>query len=880
MPTDLVNIREIYIMLYKSTLFIIGVLLFISLKCNAQYDKVWAFGDSAGVDFSSNPPVPIKTGISTTEGCATICDDNGQLLFYTDGTYVWNKNHQVMPNGSDLVSLSLGKTRTYSTAQAAIIVPLPGSNKMYYVFSLTHCGLTDVNASELYYSLVDMTLDKGNGDVVAAAKGILLDKGLQERMVAVSDDNCNIWLLNTSFGMDELKARNIGIDGLDTVPVISKKSAGIGYGGLRLVGMDISPDRSKLAITQGNLALYDFDVHSGRISNERVLDDRNAGYYSVAFSPDNTKLYANNMGKIILRDDTSFVFQFDVSTGNASAIGQSSVGLETIQGADTMRFGGALKRAPDGKIYLITGANRSLGVINRPNLPGLNCDIKIAGLSLLPGTNTFLGLPTPLVISRNNHYSSRTDTVFCADSFLITAGNPSGTEHIWEDGNTGESRQVYHSGTYWVRYKLWNQKCEVHVDTFHVNIHNIPKYYTTTIFTGKCQADTFTMIANNLNQTHYLWEDGVTTGKTRKISKSGIYWVSYLDDSACVHYVDTFIVTYPEKDYEVSFNADTLICENEIIQFENTSDSHFNSFTWLFGNGDTSLSENPSYSYTKEGNYLVQLVGKIDGICPDTAYKTIVVDAPLQVSFTVMADSICIGNNINFHHQLSGNTISNLHWNFGNNITQSSTDNIVPHAFDRAGTIPVTLSARFRACPSDSFTKTVYIFDLPVINLGSDNGLCINAAPLYLKNLAPAAVGSYHYLWNTGDTTPGIQVKHPGTYSLTLSSGPLGCSSTESVTITKDCYIDIPNAFTPNGDGLNDYFFPRQLLSRNITAFKMQVFNRWGQAVFETYSWAGRGWDGRLNGRLQPEGVYIYVIELTIDGSKNERYQGNVMLMR
>src|SRR5690606_24262700 len=91
-------------------------------------------------------------------------------------------------------------------------------------------------------------------------------------------------------------------------------------------------------------------------------------------------------------------------------------------------------------------------------------------------------------------------------------------------------------------------------------------------------------------------------------------------------------------------------------------------------------------------------------------------------------------------------------------------------------------------------------------------------------------------------------------------------------------YVDIPNAFTPDGDGHNDYFFPRALLSENLSRFKMQVFNRWGQVVFETNRPNGRGWDGRLNGEVQPMGVYLYRIEADFSNGRQEQYSGNVTL--
>ncbi len=112
-----------------------------------------------------------------------------------------------------------------------------------------------------------------------------------------------------------------------------------------------------------------------------------------------------------------------------------------------------------------------------------------------------------------------------------------------------------------------------------------------------------------------------------------------------------------------------------------------------------------------------------------------------------------------------------------------------------------------------------------------------------------------------------------------LSSMALGCSTTESIEVKKDCFVDIPNVFTPNGDGVNDYFFPRKLLSEGVKSFSMQVFSRWGEKVFETDRVDGRGWDGKGAGREQPAGVYVYIVELVFDGGRREQYEGNVTLI-
>src|SRR5688572_15417510 len=99
--------------------------------------NIWYFGDRAGVDFNSGSPKALTNGmLITAEGCATICDVNGKLLFYTDGISVWNRKHKKMPNGFDLKG-------DPSSTQSGIIVPYPNDTTKYYVFTVDFEGHED-----------------------------------------------------------------------------------------------------------------------------------------------------------------------------------------------------------------------------------------------------------------------------------------------------------------------------------------------------------------------------------------------------------------------------------------------------------------------------------------------------------------------------------------------------------------------------------------------------------------------------------------------------------------------------------------------------------------------------------------------------------------
>ena len=146
--------------------------------------NIWYFGENAGLDFNSGNPVALTNGqLNTIEGCATISNSVGQLLFYTDGITIYNSNHQVMLNGAGLY----GDT---SSTQSATIVKKPGSATLYYVFTIDE----EVNPNGFCYSIVDMSLDGGNG-AVTSTKNILVYTPTCEKLAVVKHaNNTDFWI--------------------------------------------------------------------------------------------------------------------------------------------------------------------------------------------------------------------------------------------------------------------------------------------------------------------------------------------------------------------------------------------------------------------------------------------------------------------------------------------------------------------------------------------------------------------------------------------------------------------------------------------------------------------------------------------------------------
>lgn len=344
----------------------------------------------------------------------------------------------------------------------------------------------------------------------------------------------------------------------------------------------------------------------------------------------------------------------------------------------------------------------------------------------------------------------------------------------------------------------------------------------------------------------------------------------------CADSIQKPISTSHPLDATFTVSADT-ICLGTAVQFTGTSTVFLKPATcsWNFGDGNTSANCNPSHTFTTPGVYNVQLVIADSISCRDTAYRVITVDSVPALDIELDRHALCIGDQVNVKARYTRQGLVALNWDFGD---QSGTHNIAAtaHSYDRQGVYYISAGVVYRVCPEVIKQDSVVVHTPPDVYIGPDTTLCLQGSPLFLGNQTGAAG---QYLWSTGDTTRILKVTHDGTYSLTVRN-EFDCTGTDEMIVRKDCYTDVPNSFTPNGDGVNDYFYPRQLLAQGVSSFTMNVFNRWGQSVFQTAVADGRGWDGKFNDKEQPAGVYIYQIKVIFKNGRSEHYDGNVTLLR
>jgi hypothetical protein len=358
------------ITMIKNILFIGIQLFFLSASAQHRADN-WLFGINAGIDFSSGTPVIRYDGATnTTEGISTISDSSGNLLFYSDGITVWNRLHQVMPNGNGL----LGGI----SSQGALIVPDPASSQQYYLFSLDAVS----GSNGFRYSIIDMSQDSGRGDVVQ--HDVLIRNGLTEKLTAVSNaQNDGYWISVHEFGTDSFYTYSLIPPGFDTIPVIS--ATGIRYDLAQMQNaygqMKFSPCGNRIASAAGYLDtvdVLDFDNSTGIISNS-ISIPMPGHVFGIEFSPDGNKIYVS-------ADAPATLYQVDLTSGIADTIIASRLAL----GISTDTYG--LQLAPDGKIYVVKSFSPHLGAITDPDIAGPSChyvdaafSVDSAGLGHSPG---------------------------------------------------------------------------------------------------------------------------------------------------------------------------------------------------------------------------------------------------------------------------------------------------------------------------------------------------------------------------------------------------------------------------------------------------------------------------------------------------------------
>jgi gliding motility-associated-like protein len=561
--------------------------------------NIWYFGNRVGLDFNQSPPLALNNGTANSrEGSAVMSDNNGKLLFYTNGIIVQNRKHETMPNGSGL----LGEL---SSTNNAVIVPMPGNDSMYYLFTI---GSAFQEEPVFSYNVIDMKGDGGFGSVVTR-NVIVLDTVLEKIAAIRHCNNRDMWIVIHKWNSDRFYTYLLTAAGLNPVPVISNTGLVISGQMNNSIGtLKFSSKGNKLAACHAfdndAVQIMDFDNSTGVLSNSVVINPNATphlpnfiGVYGAEFSPDGKLLYvsANNSNT-----DPSTLYQFDITSNNAATI----LASKQIIAQTTPWFAGGLQMGPDQKIYMAMWNDSSLSVIENPNTYGPGCNFVFNKIFLGPSGSFPIqfGLPTFMQsyfdTASGPYDFSRTGT--CIDrnvSFVIN--RLSGIDSVkWNFGDMGQSQALQPSHTYAapgfydVQLIVYKVDCSGLNDTITRKIWIADSGSFLGADTSSCNVLSLQIGVEEIFGVNYLWNTGYNGSKITTTG-FGQYWLE-MEQNGCK--VRDTIEVKPRPKPVVSLGKDTSICKYKPVVLS-TELSNYNSYLWSTGETTPTIQVNQVGTY-------------------------------------------------------------------------------------------------------------------------------------------------------------------------------------------------------------------------------------------------------------------------------------------
>ncbi|MDB5255920.1 MAG: hypothetical protein JWM14_615 [Chitinophagaceae bacterium] len=511
-----------------------------SASCNlGNESKIWYFGQWAGLDFSGDTAVPIYYPFTTDilnrfsdEACISMSDASGNHIFYSTPNFVFNKNRTQMPNGSGLLG--------HASATQMAAVADPGNINLYYLFTLDAFG----GANGLRYSVIDMSLDGGLGDVVAISKNTLLLTPVTEKISTVKHSNgTDTWVIVHEYNTDAFYAYLVTPTGISATPVITH--IGSVHSGNSIGQLKFSPDGCKIALAmadEATIELFNFNNQTGVLSS--VVSINNSDYqdcYGVEFSPDGSKLY---IGTELTRN----IYQFDMGKTTSASITASRVLIGHVNSTAGIA---AFQLGPYGKIYVARTDTRWLGVINNPNAPGILSGFVANGVNLglnpagsfgnamnksgngLPCfSQQYFYDPKPVITGRDNVCVNSTAVQYkISGSSCASFGNSwllKGKGTLVSSNDT--MAVINFSGAEGMDTLVVerNSACGITVDTLFIHIRDVVFDIPDTI---RCTASAVLLDAGTGFIT-YEWQDH-STAQTFIAPAAGKYWLSVTTREGC-----------------------------------------------------------------------------------------------------------------------------------------------------------------------------------------------------------------------------------------------------------------------------------------------------------------------------------------------------------
>lgn len=880
---------------YASGCTAFGDIIVTEYGVSRQIGSQWYFGETAGLDFTTGAPVPITDAnlMSSPEGCASISDINGSLLFYTNGSTVWNKDHEVMENGYNIGGDS-------TAAQSALIMPVAGDNTIFYIFTTQEVYGTFTY--DLKLSMVDMKHDTARGRVVK--KDITLVHNSSERITG-SGFTGTPYVLSHEYGNRDFRVNQITPDGLQRTIHTSIGEPHRVENALSATGYTkFAPSTTLMAMLipgdSNQVELLNFDLTTGVLSNPRLInldEPAPAQAYGLEFSEDERRLY------ITMTDPTPKLIQLDLdSLFTPDDIAE--IEASKFEYVASLPGFGALQLGPDGVIYMAVENQLTVGTISSPGGDNETAGFDPTGQDLA-GRTSRRGLPN---FTQSGGSSLQTPsisvTIGCVGittSFAGTGRDSSIEEYNWDfgDGTTTAGQNVTHiyttPGSYLVTLSLTN-RCDTLLElTRTVDVFSIPEQpqvpSQTALCGGQVTLNAWDVDRPDLN---YWWSTGDTSRSVTFFSPT-IVQVAIINDDGCSS--DTVDVFIADGGQLVDLGTDRILCQNDPAP---TLDS-FNPgpvYSWTVDGMEvgTERTQEINTNFAGTFTYAVAATNTITGcVARDSIQVTIQPEPGLEQANIVPPDC----GEANGEFELTFRNAGSYSYEISGPV------NLGPFTFDGPGNPPA-----FSGLSAGSYLATATNVVTGCVNtevlLLEDNGAfemnaiavddCARTSDIRItvQDLVGSRVdvnvrdddGALVFSeLNRRATDIRVEDLDTGLYYVEVRqvATPF-CIQTDTVqlNVSVRCFRTIfaPNAFSPNGNAVNEQYFvfPNDYIGQ----FQIFIYNRWGEIIYTSQDKNFR-WDGTFNSLPAPPGVYAYkmVFRSTLEPELGDLTQyGSITLIR
>lgn len=561
----------------------------------------WRFGNKIGLDFTSGSPVLVSSSMASQEGCAAASDASGNLLFYSNGNDIWDATGTIMPNGSGLLGNGMGTVGPGSSTQGVAVVKAIGEPGKYFLFVLDG-QVEEPNNGVLRYSVVDMSLHGGLGDIAPGLKNIAIDSFLSEAMAVAKGAGCYYWLVTRSWNTTNYHAYKIGPGGIDPVPVIS---AGL-FGGSPYGEIKLAPDGRFLSLTGGGYQYMEvarFDAATGTVSQAKQLGLPRNGNYGSEFSPDSRKLYLSEGADTLVQYNMDL--WPDVPAMEAARI--------VIEPRRKLGLYNRMRLGPDNKLYIVSntfagpptpapGYDAPIARLNAPNATGSACGFDSVFI-MVPYTQTFIppgnafpcglygfGFDNKMVVIPDPPQTITTparDTLVCTGDHAQLQGRPGCNAYVWSDGSTAASATVSEDGIYWVASI---RSCTTFIDTFRVRLYHLGTLGPDTFI---CSGGSLDLDVTSPPGARYRWQDG-SEEPTIHVNRPGTYTVTIMLGACRV--IDSIRIQELEPSVTIT-GDDSVFCNGAVLSLKAASVPP-GSYTWNTGSTGSLLQVNRSGVYS------------------------------------------------------------------------------------------------------------------------------------------------------------------------------------------------------------------------------------------------------------------------------------------